>query len=108
MDMIQINEELHNASQRLENGSKVLFSYARDFAIAEEKYRKALGKEIDRLKQEGQSVTLIPDIARGNLSELKKERDLAEYTYTSARDSLNAIKSQISALQTITKYQEDM
>lgn len=108
MDLITVNQELYDASVRLNNGSKKIFDLAEKFAVAEEKYRYALAKEIDRLRQEGQAVTLIPDIARGNTANLKKERDLAEFTYTSARDSLKAIAVQISALQSILRTMDEV
>ena len=77
-------------------------------AEAERDYRRALQMEIVKLKDEGIKVTLIPDIARGETSELKYKRDLAKARYTSARDSLEAIKSQMSGLQTIVKYMEEV
>lgn len=77
---------------------------AKAMAEAEQAYRSSLAKEIVKLKLEGMSVTLIPDIARGNTSELKFSRDLAEAKYTSGRDSLKAIMAQVNALQTIVKY----
>lgn len=108
LDLIKVNNELYMASKRLDAGSKKLFKLAEEFAKAEERYRYALAIEIDRLKQDGQSVTLIPDLARGNTSKLKLDRDLAEFTYTSARDSLKAIAVQISALQSILRTQESI
>lgn len=108
MDLVQVNQELYSASQRLGNGSKELFKLAKTYAEKEQKYRYALAIEIDRLKVDGQSVTLIPDIAKGNVSNLKLERDLAEFTYTSARDSLKAIQIQISALQSIIRTQTEL
>jgi hypothetical protein len=76
----------------------------KESAEAERDYRAALAKEILKLKTEGMSVTLISDIARGNTSDLKFKRDLAEAQYTSGRDSLKAIMAQVNALQTIVKY----
>lgn len=108
LELTKINEELHSASQRLDKGSKELFNLARKFAEAESKYRQGLAIEIDRLKQEGQSVTLILDIAKGNTAKLMEERDLAEFMFTGARDSLKAIETQISALQSIIKYQAEV
>ena len=47
-------------------------------AEKEAEYRKELAKEMYRLKELKMPAALIGDIARGNLSELRKERDLAE------------------------------
>lgn len=108
MELAIINKELHEASKRLDKGSKELFNLAKDYAKKEATYRRELAIEIDRLKQVGQSVTLIPDIARGKKADLKEERDLAEFKYTAARESLKAIQIQISALQSILRYQTDV
>lgn len=108
LEVTEINKELLEASRRLQNGSKKIFSLAKNKAEAEQKYRRALAVEILTLRDLKIQATLIPDIARGNTSELKFKRDLAEAEYTSARDSLEAIQVQISALQSILKYQEEV
>lgn len=104
MELTTITTELLSASTRLSKGSKELFTLAKDFAEAERKYRHALALEIVKLKTEGMSVTLVPDIARGNCADLKFNRDCAEAKYQSGRDSLKAIETQVSALQSILKY----
>lgn len=108
LEITEINKELLEASRRLQNGSKVIFNLAKKKAEAEQEYRRALAIEIVELRDKKIQTTLIPDIARGNTSELKFNRDLADAEYTSARDSLDAIATQISALQSILKYQEEV
>lgn len=108
MELTQVTQELQSASNRLSRGSKELFTLAKEFAEAERDYRRALAVEIVKLKSEGQSVTLINDIARGNTAELKFARDLAEFKYQSGRDSLRAIETQVSALQSVLKYQSEV
>lgn len=108
MELTQINNELYQAASRLSKGSKELFSLAKEFAEAERDYRRALAVEIVKLKSEGQSVTLINDIARGNCAELKFNRDCAEAKYQSGRDSLKAIETQVSALQSILKFSSEV
>lgn len=108
MEITSVTQELHTSSKRLEEGSKEIFHLAKGMAETEREYRKALTIEIIKLKDEGMSVTLINEIARGNTADLKFNRDLAEAKYTAARDSLRAISTQISALQTIIKFQEDL
>jgi hypothetical protein len=106
VELTQITAEIHTASKRLSKGADALFLLAKANAEAEQQYRSALAKEIVKLKLEGMSVTLIPDIARGNTADLKFKRDIAEFKYTSGRDSLKAIAVQVTALQSILKYQE--
>lgn len=105
MELSVITNEIHESGQRLEKGSKELFNLAKRKAETEKEYRIALAKEILRLKDEGKPATLIPDLARGNTAELKYERDLAETLWTSARDSLDAIKAQQMGLQSILRIQ---
>jgi len=86
VEVQSIASEIHEASKRLSKGSDALFILAKSSAETEQAYRSALGREIVKLKLEGMSVTLISDIARGNTSELKFNRDLAEARYVSGRD----------------------
>ncbi len=108
MELQSIVQELHQSSKRLEEGSKDIFLLAKAMAESEREYRKALTIEIVMLKEQGMSVTLINEIARGSTADLKFERDLAEAKYTAARDSLKAIAVQVSALQTILKIQDQV
>jgi hypothetical protein len=71
-------------------------------------YRKALAAEILKLRTQSVPVTLIPDIARGNTSELKFERDLAETVWKGAIDYLRALESQLSGLQSILRHQDEV
>ncbi|MDP4147739.1 MAG: hypothetical protein Q8936_25275 [Bacillota bacterium] len=108
LDVVTINKEIYESGKRLLKGSESLFSLAKKMAETEQAYRKALSLEIIKLREERIQATLIPDIARGNTSELKFERDLAEARYKSARDSLEAIQAQMNGLQTINKYLENI
>lgn len=108
MELQSITQEIHDASKRLSKGADLLFALARDFAAAEKEYRAELAREIMRLKDAGMSVTLIPDIARGNVAEQKFARDLCEAKYQAGRESLRAIETQVSALQSILKYQGEV
>jgi MarR-like DNA-binding transcriptional regulator SgrR of sgrS sRNA len=108
MDLADISKEIYDSGKRLENGSKELFKLAKEMAETERDYRRALQIEIVKLKAEGMQATLIPDVARGKTSELKFKRDLAEARYKSARDSIEAIMSQMNGLQSILKIQKEI
>jgi hypothetical protein len=108
LDVVTINQEIYLSGKRLVDGSNKLFSLAQEMAQSEQNYRKSLALEIIRLREEKVQATLIPDIARGNTSELKYKRDLAEARWQSAKQSLDAIKSQQNGLQTIAKYLENI
>ena len=108
MELISINKELLESSERLKNASTELFALAREKAQAEKAYRIALYKAIMELKDAGEKVTLIPDLARGKTADAKFQRDLADVRFTAGREALDAIKTQVSSLQTILKYQTEV
>jgi hypothetical protein len=108
MEVAVIAEEIYNSGKRLENGSKQLFNLAKEMAESEKEYRKALALEIIRLRDEKVQATLIPDIARGNTSELKYQRDIAEARWKAALNSLDAIKTQQNGLQSILRIQTEV
>jgi hypothetical protein len=108
IELTSITKEIFDSAQRLKNGSKEIFNLAKEKAEKERDYRKALAVEIVKLKSGGMAATLIPDIARGNTAELKFERDLAEAKYVAGRDSLEAIQSQMTGLQSILKHQTEV
>lgn len=108
MELNDITRELYDASARLRKGSGELFKLAKARAESERAYRMALAAQIVELRAEGIQASLIPDIARGVCAELKYQRDLDDGRYMVGRDSLDAIKTQISALQTIVRYQEEL
>ena len=60
------------------------------------------------LRDDKLPVTIINDVARGNVADLKYKRDLAEVSYRTARDMLQALQVSLSGLQTLYKRQEEI
>ncbi len=108
LDMVDIAKEIYTAAKRLQKSGDKLFTLAREYAEAEQKFRQALGVELMKLRDQKVPVTLIGDVARSNLSNLKFNRDMAEYKYKAGRDKAQALQAEISALQTLYKRQEDI
>lgn len=108
IELTNVTKEIYQSSKDLRDGAKKLFTYAKSKAETEREYRKALSIEMMKLRNEGLPATLIPDIARGNLSDLRYKRDLAKATYDSARDAIEALKAEINSLQTICHYQDEI
>ncbi|KYH35851.1 hypothetical protein CLTEP_02440 [Clostridium tepidiprofundi DSM 19306] len=108
MELMQIGQEIHNTSKRIEEGVNRLHKYAVAYATAEKEYRIALAKEIMFLRDNKLPVTLVNDVARGNTAEQKFKRDLAEVEYKTARDMLNALQAELSGLQTLYKAQTEV
>ena len=107
MELQNLTEELYKSAKRLSKSGDELFKLAKERAESERNYRQALAKRIVMLKESGQSVTLIGDIARGECSELKFERDLADARYSAGRELAESLRTEVSALQTILKYQTE-
>lgn len=108
MELTNITQELYLGSKRLEEGSNKIFLLAKEMAERERNYRRALAIEKMKLRDEGMPVGLIEDVARGNLADLRFERDLAKEKYIAARDSMKAIQTQIGALQSILRIQSEV
>lgn len=62
---------------------------AREFALAEERYRVALAKRIVELRADSQAATLCADLARGtkDVAELRRLRDIADGVYEAFRQA---------------------
>lgn len=108
LDMVDVKQEIFKGSKRLDEASREIFKLAKAKAETEMEYRIALTKEMVKLKEKGMAITMIQDVARGNVAELKYKRDLADVTYQAGRDSLRAIQTQLSSLQSILRSQEEM
>ena len=72
----------------------------RAYAEAEYKYRVALSKRLTVLRAEGNPVTNLSDIARGEqeIASLKMQRDIAESLYQSNLEAINAYKLKLKLL----------
>lgn len=110
MELQKVTELIMRASKRIDDATKVIYTLAKNKAETEEKYRIALAKEKLILKNEGMAITLIDDIAKGNeeIAKLKFERDYAEDMYKSSIESLRALQSELSALQSILRVQQEV
>lgn len=108
LDMVSVSKEIYEAAHRLQKSGDILFTLAREYAEAEKEYREALAIEILRLKDEKMSITLIPDLARGSVADLKFNRDLAEMKFNAGKEKVRALESEISALQSIYRRQDEV
>ncbi|MGM0807550.1 MAG: hypothetical protein ACQET8_22855 [Bacillota bacterium] len=108
MELTKITRELYTASNRLSQAGNEIYRMAKEKADAERAYRLALSQEITKLKMEGLSVTLIADTARGNVADLKYQRDLAEGQFKASIEALKALQVQVNSLQSIAKYQSEV
>lgn len=108
MELKMISDEIYAVSKRLQKSADAIYKLGNEKAVSERDYRKALMMEILKLRSDGMPATLILDVARGNVSDLMFERDAAEARFKSAIESLEALKSQLSALQSLLKHLESI
>lgn len=108
MEVAKLAEELFNATIVLDELMEKLAVLAFDKVEAERKYRMNLAKMILLLRNEGLPMSIINDVARGKLSDLKFERDMAETNYRLALMEVDGLKTKISALQSINRHQSDV
>lgn len=110
IDLYSVVQQMQQTSQKLRNATSEIFRLAREKAEAEERYRVELAKEIARLRFEKVQATLIPDLARGNeqIALLKFKRDIAADRYKSGVEVIRGLQSELSALQTICRYQDEI
>lgn len=106
MDLIQIGSEIFTCAKRLEKAANELYKIGEAKAQSEQVYRVKLAQQMLTLKSEGMSIGMIADVARGNVGEYLFKRDYDEVRWKAALESVDAIKSQLSAYQSILKYQD--
>jgi hypothetical protein len=108
VDVVKISEEIYTAAKRLQKSGDKLFTLAKEYAMAEQKYRQALGMEIIKLREQKVPVSIVGDVARANIAEIKFNRDLAETVYKTAKVKVESLRVEISALQTLYKRQDEI
>jgi len=108
MELIKVVDHLNQSTSRLSKATKEVFKLAKDRAETEREYRLALSQEMFRLRDEGLPATMIPDLARGNISKLKYDRDLAMELHRSAMRSISALEVEVQAWQSILRNLDEV
>lgn len=69
----------------------------KEYAEAEQNYRIALAEKMLELRADGQPVTIVPDLARGDrkIARLKFDRDAKEAVYKAAQEAIQSYKLQM-------------
>lgn len=108
MELQTISKMIIETAHRINEATKVIHKMAREKAETEYAYRMALSKEITRLKAEGMAISILYDVAKGNVADLLLERDLAEGRYKASIESMRALQSELSALQSLLRNMEEI
>lgn len=105
---MQLTEELIKLYRVMNKEIEQLYQQAEIKAETERDFRKNLAQEQLRLKAEGMSVTLIPDLAKGICADLMFARDVADDNFTATREAISVRQVQASMLQTVIKIQKEV
>ena len=98
---MELWDEIMTEQALLDRAVQELKPRGRTKAETEREYRMALSKRLTVLRAEGQPVTHLLDIAKGeeDIAKLRMERDIAESLYDSAVEAINAQKLKIRILE---------
>jgi len=94
-------DEIQENMIMLEKAVSEMKSRSKNKAEAEHNYRVALSKRLTELRAEGQPVTHLADIAKGekNIASLRLTRDIAEGLYDSSKEAINMYKLKLKILE---------
>jgi hypothetical protein len=107
MSYVDVIDEMRIVNKRLSNAIIELNRLAKAKAEAERVYRLAIFKTTVELKEQGFAMTIIPDMAKGKCADEMFERDLTDGQFTAVRDSISALQTQSTMLQSILKIQKE-
>lgn len=98
MDLMQ---QITIDTNKLETTIGLARKYSLDYAEKERQYRIALSQRLVQLRAEGQAVTSLNDIVRGEkeVSTLRYNRDVAEGMKDSAKETINYLKLKLRLLE---------
>ncbi len=94
-------QEIEKYINLLETAVAEMKKRSKDLAQKEYLYRMALSKRLTELRADGQPVTHLADIARGepNIAKLRLDRDIAKGLYDSSQEAINVYKLKIRVLE---------
>lgn len=107
MDIAEKIKILEESKSLLDKITTELKKRAYKKAETEREYRKALAIEEERLRAEKMPVTLIHDISRGRLSELRYQRDIASMEYDICKEYMRNIRINQESMRTLVSFDKE-
>ena len=94
-------QELEDKRKQLIEAVKALDRFGRKYAEAERDYKILLRQEALKLKDQGMAATLITLVVYGiqDVAMARCTRDVAEATYKTAQELINAVKLEMRILE---------
>lgn len=98
----QLMDRLEKCIAALGRGNTQMKTLGLEKAKTEKEYRIRQAQEILKLRAEGNKVTIIQDLAKGNeeVAELRLRRDVAESSYFVALEAMNNLRLEVEILRT--------
>ncbi len=98
---MDLMNELLGKQKELNISVKNLRYTGSDFAEAQKNYRIALAIVEKQLRDEGEPVSIVKDLARGeeNVAELKKQMENKLAIYRANMEAINSIKTEIRIIE---------
>lgn len=95
-------ERLDTCIAALGRGNTQLKTLGLEKAKTERNYKVRQAQEILKLRADGQPVTIIQDLVKGNeeVAELRLRRDIAESSYFVALEAMNNLRLEVEILRT--------
>ncbi len=90
-ELNELNKELNKAIERME-------SCGVDYATEDAMYRSQLRQAILRMRDEGLPVTIIKELAFGEVSQQRQKMNIAEALYKTAQEKIQSVKLQMRLL----------
>ena len=102
----EIMSGMRKKNQALSMKNDELIELAEKKAQAERDYNIAIAKQVLELKQDGQSVTLIPTLAKGDsiVAELKYKADVADAVYGACREKIKDLRTAVDTYRTLLSW----
>ena len=107
MDIAEKIKILEESKSLLDKITTELKKRAYKKAETEREYRKALAIEEERLRAEKMPATLIHDISRGRLSELRYQRDIASMEYDICKEYMRNIRINQESMRTLVSFDKE-
>ena len=107
MDTAEKIKILEESKSLLDKITTELKKRAYKKAETERNYRKALAIEEEKLRTEKMPVTLIHDISRGRLAELRYQRDIASMEYDICKEYMRNIRINQESMRTLVSFDKE-
>lgn len=102
----QLMDRLEKCIAALGRGNTQMKTLGLEKAKTERDYKVRQAQEILKLRAEGNPVTIIQDLVKGNeeVAELRLQRDIAESSYFVGIEAMNNLRLEINVLQSQLKW----